>query len=106
MTHATTAEHLFSAFNLLLCIAIAGVCLCRLRLTDLHTRVGVRVKYSGIGGAALVFGLSPWVGEWPGWTGCAFSAAVLVGLLSSSSRWSGQAPIETHSDYAPLEEKP
>jgi hypothetical protein len=102
MTHDPTLEYLLAALNLLLCLAIGGVCLCRARLMGSHTRQGVRIKYSGLGAGALVFGLSPWTGEWPGWTGCVFAAAVLVGLLTSWHRWQRHAPPETDSGHTPL----
>ncbi|WP_019654029.1 hypothetical protein [Variovorax atrisoli] len=95
-------EYVFAAATLLVCLAISGISLCRLRLTDIAIRRGVRIKYSVLGSGALVFGFAPWTGEWPGWTGLVFSFAVLVGLLSSSARWRHRAPPETRSDYSPL----
>ena len=100
------SSYVIAAATLFVCLGIAGICLCRLRLTSVCIKRGVRVKYTGLGGAALVYGLGPWVGEWPGWTGFAFAVAVLVGLLSSSRRWRVQAPQETRSDYHPPQSNP
>jgi hypothetical protein len=106
MTHEPALEYLLAMLNLALCFAIAGVCGCRLRLTSLRTRQGVRIKYAVYGAASLVFGFSPWTGEWPGWTGCVFSLSMLVGLLTSWHRWQFRAPPETGSGHAPLEATP
>jgi len=96
-------EYLFAAITLAICLCIAGVSLCRLRLTTTKVRRGVRIKYSALGAGALMFGFSPWTGEWPGWTGMTFAAAVLIGLLTSSGRWRSQPPPETRTDHTPLE---
>ncbi|MET3371223.1 hypothetical protein ABIC89_000256 [Variovorax boronicumulans] len=96
-------EYLFAAATLAICLCIAGVSLCRLRLTDTAIRCAVRVKYVALGGGAVVFGFAPWTGTWPGWTGMTFAGAVLVGLLTSSGRWRQRAPLETRNDHNPSE---
>ncbi|WP_447775619.1 hypothetical protein [Variovorax boronicumulans] len=98
-------EYIFATVTLFVCLAIAGVSLCRLRLTDTNTRRGVRIKYSALGAGALMFGVSPWTGEFPGWTGMTFAIAVLVGLLTSWGRWRTRPPLETRTDHTPIGDK-
>lgn len=102
MAHDPYLEHLFAALNFLLCMAIGWICVCRLRLTSDETLMGPRLKYSLYGAAALVHGLSPMAGEWPGWTGLALTGSLLIGLLTSWSRWRHAVPDELQSSPAPL----
>ena len=98
-------EYIFATITLFVCLGIAGVSLCRLRLTDISIRRGVRIKYSALGAGAFVYGLGPWAGEFPGWPGMTFAIAVLVGLLTSWGRWRNRPPLETRTDHTPIEEK-
>lgn len=87
--------HLLAVVNAILCLAIMGICICRLRLINKQVRLRVGVQYVVLLMAAAGLLLSPFLWEYPGWGTAAFVGAVLFMLCADSYQWQHGAPSST-----------
>lgn len=95
--------YLFAIANLALCAGIAFISLCRLNAMQGKVLWRVRLEYAGYIGGAVAAGLQPYWGEWPQGGSLCIAAAVLLGLICSSSAWKGDKPPASATAPAPLE---
>lgn len=105
------AIYLAAMANLFVNAATFFISICRLNAMGGEVLMRVKSEYTAYIVGALVCGLQPWWGEWPGWGSICISAALLIGLLCSSHAWrhgkQDMAPDMANSDKAPLsEDKP
>lgn len=78
--------------NLLLCVTIMGICLCRLDKIDKSVLLRIGMRYVLLLSAAAASGVSPLIYEFPGWSAVFFAAAVLFMLLSDGYEWRAGPP--------------
>lgn len=88
--------------NVVLCMAIVFMSVCRLNAMRGVVLWRVRLEYSGYVGGALASAVQPYWGELPEWGALALATAVIVGLLCSSRAWRN-GPPESATQPAPLE---
>lgn len=94
--------YLFALANMVLCIGIICVSLCRLNLMDKRVYIRVRTEYAIYIGGAIICGLQPWWNEWPEWGSLSLSGAFLYGLIVGGIGWR-HGPPESVTGPAPLE---
>ncbi|MBO0943369.1 hypothetical protein J1N44_17055 [Acidovorax temperans] len=88
------SHQLLAVANLVICLAIAWACICRLNTDVCKHLLRPRARYTLLLAGALASGLQPVLfGAWPSVGTVFFSAAVLAGLLINVVRWS-----HDHSD--------
>ena len=88
---------MLALLNLVLCLAIIHVCLCRLNCMTERVMLRVRSQYTIYLNCALASALQPTWGEWPQWGTISMAAALLFGLLVSKQHWMAGPPIESYS---------
>jgi hypothetical protein len=93
--------YLFALFNMVICIGIICVCLCRLNLMDRRVFIRVRGEYAFYIGGSIISGLQPWWGEWPQWGNISISGSLLFGLIVGGIGWR-KGPPESVTGPAPL----
>jgi len=94
----------FAMANLVLCMGIVFVSICRLNSMQNKVLWRVRMEYAGYVGGAFAAGFQPLWGEWPQWGSLCIAGAILLGLICSSSAWKGDKPPASATAPAPLEE--
>ena len=81
--------------NLMICMSIAWMCLCRLGVGSAEVHKSVRAYYTLLFTGSLAYGLqAPLFGFIPTPAGIFFASCVMIGLLMSKQRWSNGAPSE------------
>lgn len=100
-----TDLYLFALGNLVLCVTIAFIALCRLNAMRKSVLWRVRVEYAGYLAGAVASGLQPMWGEWPQWGSIIISSSLLLGLMCSSRAWAGDVPPDVATGPAPLGEQ-
>ena len=88
----TYISYLPAGVNLLLCLLIMGICVCRLDKIDKSVLLRIGLRYVLLLSGAAAFGLSPLVYEFPGWSAVFFAATVLFMLLSDGYEWRAGPP--------------
>lgn len=90
--------------NFALCSALGWACLCRLNVMEgKDTRTVFRLKYAVLLTAATAGGFCPLFGEWPTWTQCGMTGAVLFQLAGGARAWANGVPVYAKSDPAPFD---
>lgn len=90
---ATPEVQLIASINLAFCAGCFWASLCRLNAMSEKVCKRVRLQFALLLVGSLASGLQPmFFQQWPGVGQTLFSAAVLIGLLLSMSRWKGGPP--------------
>lgn len=84
---------LFALANFILCVAAAGLCLCRLNLMHPCVRFRVRLEYALYLTCALASAFQPMWDEWPGWGSLALAVALLFGVYAHGEDWRRGPPL-------------
>ena len=92
LMHLDTNQPLVLLINAALCIAIVGICICRLNAMDKTVLLRVQFEYVFYMTAGFVSMARPWWGENVGWASVMLESAILCGFLSSSHAWK---PVHT-----------
>jgi predicted CDP-diglyceride synthetase/phosphatidate cytidylyltransferase len=69
------------------CFAIISICVCRIGKIDKSFKLRVGIKYIVLLLGSAAYAMAPYLREFQGWTGAAFSASVLFLLLAESKDW-------------------
>jgi hypothetical protein len=88
------ADYVYAILSLLVCIVITCICIFRTIDSASQRNVLAPVRFAGIGVASIVYGVSPWTGEWSGWPGLLFSASVLIALCTDWKTPHAPAPLK------------
>jgi len=90
---ATPEVQLIASINLTICAGCFWACLCRLNSMSAKVCKRVRLQFVLLLVGSLASGLQPmFFQQWPGVGQTLFSAAVLIGLVLSMSRWKSGPP--------------
>lgn len=90
-------------FNMVVCSAIADICVFRLSMCHPGVARLVRLKHTVLVTGSLAYGFQPILFDaWPSPGGIIFAISVLIGLLCSSARWRRGPPAETVTRPAEL----
>ena len=85
--------YILAFINLALCAGIVVIAFCRLHNMNGTVLKRVQSEYAAYLGGALVCGLQPLLGEWPGWGTVSLAGAVLIGLACSAYVWQFGVPF-------------
>ena len=89
--------------NLAACLVVFCTCVCRITAVDKTVLLRVRMKFILLGPSALIFGISPLWGDWPGYASLAFSVSSAIGLLAETYQWKHGSPASTRLETMPAE---
>jgi hypothetical protein len=95
-------QYIYAALTAFICLLNSYICLMRVKQMSHEYHILPRLRYSVVGASNIVFAGSPWLHEWPGFTGFCLVLAILFSLLSEEYRWNGGAPeyLRKHSKYS------
>jgi hypothetical protein len=92
LEHLDTNQPIVLLLNAALCIAIMGICVCRLNAMDEHVLLRVRLEYVLCMTTGFVSMARPWWGENVGWASLMLEITILAIFFSSSHAW---RPVKT-----------
>jgi len=98
---------LWALANALVCIAIGGSCICRIRQMSADTTLALyRGLYCVLLTLTAASAVAPWWDEWPG-PGCTLSnIGMMLMLLVNGRMWRYGVPPHARSDYGGLDSRP
>lgn len=93
LEHLDTNQPVVLVINAALCIAIMGICLCRLNaMVRGVVLLRVQFEYVFYMGTGFISMARPWWGENVGWASLMLETGILISFLSSSHAW---RPMQT-----------
>lgn len=87
---------LIASLNLIVCMACAWTCICRLNRMHKRVRKSVCLQFTAVMGGAVASGFQPILfASWPGAGQLCFSIGVLIMLIIGVDRWRHGPPEDT-----------